>query len=462
MVQAALTDTLLYAIRTSIDEQINCGKATTARKLSYCLKKVETYLCGMDLPLASINKEWVDRFSSWMIDSEKLSENTKATYLRLIYTICRSAAAKGQKIDTSAFETKEMGNSESLRALLNAKEIQSLISLNLSESPMLVRARAIWLFSLLCGGLSINDLMNVTNCMLSARILSLGDINIPVTEAAISQLDMIFDRQTKYTFHQASTPLSSDDLTRRAENLDSLLSVIAERAKLEKPLTITNVHATWLNLANIKKKRFTHLASDLSLFHSRLENVAVAVDPYRKYWFAMRCMKVSIENMRHALHSEFPETKTFIAENDNYECTEKGIKKNRRSVIRDILFFNTTLPQANAAKKAFHDSAYIYDYQSGNRRQLAIIPAEEMKMFMYINNIPAKEILYFFPDESSAATLKKGTEVTVTEGEWKGARGILLGPSKKYPLLVIVQVTLQNLGIGVSAHIPPHFLRHSK
>lgn len=456
--QTVDTDTLVGSIRASIEIQNKRGKLSTARKLIYCLQKVEKYLDGSELTLADIDKEWIDGFADWMICREGLSENTKATYLRLIYTVCRTAAANGAAVDTSAFDTEGMSNSESTRSLLTIHEIHQLIAANLDGQPVLERARGLWLFSFLCGGLSMADMMRATTEMLEQGVLSTTDGNVTVTDAAMNIAISNFCGK-EYAFHSENHPLDDAGIKTRTARLNSLLEIIAEKARIEKPVTIDNTRNTWLNIARIKGNRVNDLSSDRLLFNNLLQEVAAQVNQDRRYWFAMRCLRCPIEDMSEKISSEFPSAQVFIAESDSYESTTTGVKRVRNSVIRDILFFNTTLSQAELIKRRFRETAYTYDYRSGTSRRLAIIPDAEMKMFMYINHITSREIAWFFPEETKTPELQKGSAVIITDGEWKGARGTYLGPSPRFPLHIIVSIVLENLNIGVSAHIPHHFVR---
>ena len=453
-----ITHALVHTIRKEIEEQFRRGKASTARKLAFCARKVEQYLDGNDIPLSEIDAAWVDGFSSWIVEKEGLSENTRATYLRVIYTVCRTAANKGAIVDTTAFRTAEMSNRESVRALLTPQEIRKLIELDLESQPVFEKARAMWLFSFLCGGLSMTDMMSITTRMLASQVLTLPGQSIPVIDAAEAVADRYFDTANRYIFHAGNSQLTTEETTARANRLNSTLSLIAEKARLEKPLSIDNTRATWLNAARLRPNRFDQLLSDPQLLTTALQDVASSVDHNRKYWFAMRCLKQSVAEIRAELTDRVPGTSVFVAETDTYANTPTGVKKTRGPLLRDILFFHTTLSNAECIKKEFHNVAYTYDYKHDDTRRLATIPEREMKMFMYINSVPSKEIACFFPEETSAPAYQKGNEVIVTDGEWKGARGTYIGPSTRFPLHIIVAVTLANLNITVSAHIPHHFV----
>ncbi len=456
--QEVSADTLAGSIRTSIEVQYGRGKISTARKLIYCLQKVEKYLAGAELRLCDITKEWVDGFSHWIIEEEGLTENTKATYLRLIYAVCRSAAAAGANVDTSAFATEEMGNSESTRNLLTIQEIQQLVSADMNGQIVFERARSIWLFSFLCGGISMADTMGITREMLEQSRIATSIGRIPVVDSARKIATKYFD-DSAYAFHAENRRLDDAEIEERAARLNDRLEIVAEKARIDKPLSIDTTRATWLNIARIKGNATSSMGRDPLRFGNLIRSIAAAVDMDRRHWFAMRCLKASVEEMHQEISREFPETSVFIAESDSYENTDKGVKRVRSSVIRDILFFSATLSQANRIKKRFHQQAYTYDYRSGTSRRLAIIPDAEMKMFMYINHIMAKEIAWFFPEENKIPDFQKGCSVIITDGEWKGARGTYLGPSTRFPLHIVVSVILENLNIGVSAHIPHHFVR---
>ncbi len=284
---------------------------------------------------------------------------------------------------------------------------------------------------------------------------------IPLIENALSLLPSITaDGDGEYLFHKGDNQWSEQEIAIGRHRIDTLMSNLARRCNISKTITVDDCYDTWMTIARKKGILMPDENADIDVRRKALQDFAVAINPDRKYWFAMRCIDKTPAEIIKSINDEFTAVDIFQPEITRTERTNKGaLKTVAVKLMQSIIFFRTSMPVAVKMKKAYCKIAYIYDYRAGDSRELAIIPSAQMKMFMYVNRTSDAEILYYFPDENAKTPqLRQGTEVTISEGEWKGARGTLVGPSRKHPLHVIVEVSLHNLGITIHAQIPHSFL----
>lgn len=281
------------------------GKTSSVRKLEFCKAKANAYADIHDLPLESIRKEWVDSFALWLTEDQGLTENTRATYLRAMFSAFRLAGKTGAKADLSAFSTELRANSE------------------------------------------------------------------PVTKG---------------------------------------------------------------------------------------NREVASIDPERDLWFAMKCRAVDSGQMVGLIRRDFPQVETFRTDVEQYVLTRSGKQRQMVELLKDIVFFCTTLKVCEKMKYTYRTVAYIYDYASGDGRQMAVVSRSDMKMFMYINEMAPERILYYFPDEADCPRIANGVKVEVREGKFKGAEGVVTGNSRDNELDAMVAVEFPRLGIVATAPIPWRFL----
>lgn len=306
---AQIPVTLQDALDAAMQHKALQGKHSSEHKLAYCLAKVEAYTKGSPLPLAEFTPGWVAEFALWLTEAEGLAANSRATYLRAMYSALRHAAANGAAVDPAAI-------------------------------PAELRA------------------------------------NAPATDATASE---------------APGPQTAD----------------AGRAN----------------------------------------------------WYAMKCRTVTTAQMAEQLATDYPGTDTFRTEVEKMVATPAGRQRQAVELLRNILFFRTTAATCRRMKYAYHDRAYIYDYASGDTRQMAIVPANDLKVFMYANDIAPDKILYYFPDETALPRISEGVRVRISQGPYQGTLATVEKASTADPLTAIVLITFPGLGIYAKAPIPWRFLQ---
>ncbi|MDE6581828.1 MAG: phage integrase SAM-like domain-containing protein, partial [Duncaniella sp.] len=154
---------------------------------------------------------------------------------------------------------------------------------------------------------------------------------------------------------------------------------------------------------------------------------AVSADTNARMWFAMKCRSIDSAAMSERIAGDYPSTEVFRTDVERLVATPTGKHRCMVELLKDILFFRTTLATCEKMKRNYHDAAYIFDYPADGRRKMAIVPDMDMKMFMYFNDIAPDRILLYFPDEAIHATIAEGTPVTIADGRFRGATGKIIG-----------------------------------
>lgn len=278
------------------------GKASAQRKLEAALMRLRSFAPD-PLPLDAITKEWVDRFSSWLTTSQSLTDNTRATYLRVIHAACRRAAREGASVDLSAFSVE-------------------------------LRANA---------------------------------VALPKKEKA-------------------------------------------------------------------------------------------SIDPRRHLWFAMKCRTCSAEEMEADIRKDFPSVEIFRTDVEELVKTRSGRKRQVVELLKNVLFFCTTMRVCRKIKFAYHDRAYIYDYLSNGLREMAIVSSSDLRLFMYLNSIAPERILYYFPDEADCPKIAEGEKVRIVEGPCKGQEATVSSQSRANPLEAEVLIWFPGLNVFATSPVPWRFL----
>ncbi len=124
-----------------IAEKTAKGKLPAARKMQFCLNKLTEFLDGEDIPLEIIDNMWVNKFSSWLTETERLTDNTRANYLRVIQNACRIAAKDGIPVNLEAFSREHTVNARAVRDLLSTEDVMKLASMDLSAENLQTKIR---------------------------------------------------------------------------------------------------------------------------------------------------------------------------------------------------------------------------------------------------------------------------------------------------------------------------------
>lgn len=441
---------MIQTLRQAASQKRASGKTATARKLDFCIAKVEQFLADSRISEApapdAITPAFIESLTLWLTTRGHLTPNSAATYLRLIYSALRALPGADRAHLSSLFPAAGRANTAPADTIrLTLAQLRALAAyLPAPPAPLLDGARDLWLLATLSGGLDPAILLKLP----ADRITPAGiTISEPAEgEGTATRNVIVTDTAAALILRRAWQGITPD-------TLPALLDILGSRQ-----------HPRPLRLADPAASRATYLSLATLLGHSdrpdtpeAIAAIAAAVDPGRRHWYAIRCIAVTPADLAEQLTLLHPAgtLDTFIPENTIYQSTPTGPKAITRPLLRDTLFFRSSSAVAATIRRTIHPDAYIYTVPDADgTRRPAIIPAAHMKMFMYINAIAPSRILALFPDEAHYPRFDTLTPVTITEGIWAGATGHIVGPDPTDPTALRVALTLPGLAIAVEAPIP--------
>lgn len=433
--------TLIDALQKFSDLKQSEGKDSTVRKLSFCLRKLESF---PDISLEEIDREWVVDFKKCLVEREGLTPNTAATYLRLIYSSCRHACRNGADIDLNAFIPSDMANSPAVSPDRLLAPLRLLAGCDFHNSETLSRARAIYLSSFLMGGVSLQRMLTLTRREIESGAVDVDGRMCRIPSLVNSLLEEVAFSSTRYLLRKGRGVITDGALSRRKLQLDACLSMIGIRLGC----------------------RGAFVYDDIPVLHSRIvkafegdvSRLTAALSAASPRWFAIRCVRHDSASLSRILSENYPAADIFIPETDSWQHTVKGVKKKKVQLLRNIFFIHAPLSVARRMRTEIRDFAYVYTLRDGDSREIAVIPDHEMKMFLYFNDIAPDEIGWYIEDEDMPVAIVPDSRVVVTKGKWQGAVGKVVDLPSPSPDQIMVAIEFPNLGITVTCPVPVAFL----
>ena len=477
---------LIEHLQKSIELKRAQGKAATARRSEFCMRKLREYVGEGDVALSDITPQWLEGFQSWLTLDGSLKDNTASCYMRTVLSVCRAASKEeGAQVDLAAFKGCFTGNARSTRAELTAADYRKIKNLSLGKSAMFAKTRDMFMVSVLCCGLDAKTIVALRKSDIAGGFVKVasadGAREVPVCDEAWTILQRYNSEESLYYFINSATPLDPASIDSRCGEYLRRLEAVARIGDISKKVDDQSAAGLWASVAQSRGvkpavinaatgRRMSMLAGENDVLTVSREDILTAtatvsdvLNPRSVHWFAMKCIDRSREEVAAELSENWPAVDVFVPESASAGDKHARQGKSALDVIERTLFFRCLMSEAVAIKKPWRQGVYIYDYPSQHGRVPAIIPEADMKMFMYINEVDASKILYFFPEEAQCDPgFEIMDEVCVTEGKWKGAKGKYLGPCKNSKIMVYVAVEFPNLGIVAKAAIEKHFLAHSQ
>jgi integrase len=152
------------AFGAKVKELKQNSKLGTADWYDYTLKSIQKFT-SQDLKFSDINVKWLRKYESWLIEKEK-SFTTISMYMRALQAILKQA--QRENIITASqwpFGRDKDGRyqipeSEGRKSALTLQQIGAVIKYP-AVSPVMDRCRDLWLFSYMCNGINMNDLLRL-------------------------------------------------------------------------------------------------------------------------------------------------------------------------------------------------------------------------------------------------------------------------------------------------------------
>ena len=156
------TDFIAYA-NSRVEKLQDEGRYDAAIKLKGYIKRFVTYLGKNEIPFKDFDTLLIRNYHTWLKNQE-LGRNTISLYIRNLKRIYRLAVNEGLTTESNPFEGMDVSyRVKKEKNGLTLNEVKRLRDLDLSgESPSVVFARDIFLFSVYARGMRSDDIFRLT------------------------------------------------------------------------------------------------------------------------------------------------------------------------------------------------------------------------------------------------------------------------------------------------------------
>ena len=139
------------------------GRYDAAGKLKMYLRKFIAYLGRNEIPFKDVDALLVRNYHTWL-ENQKLGRNTVSLYIRNLKRVYRLAVKDGLAAESNPFEGMDVSyRVKKEKNGLTLAEVRCLRGLDLDgESPSVVFARDIFLFSVYARGMRSDDIFRLT------------------------------------------------------------------------------------------------------------------------------------------------------------------------------------------------------------------------------------------------------------------------------------------------------------
>lgn len=167
---------VLEALRTRHKELTENNRISTAITYQYSIKSIEDYLKHIkrkNLVFGDITPEWLQSFEDWMSANDK-SITTTGMYLRNLRTMLNQAIEEGflpRENYPFSKNRYQIPSAKNTKKALSIESIKKFIE-HPPGTDAEARAKDLWLFSYLCNGVNMKDIVRLRYKNLDAKRIS--------------------------------------------------------------------------------------------------------------------------------------------------------------------------------------------------------------------------------------------------------------------------------------------------
>lgn len=248
-----------------------CGNYNVYNSDAPRIKRFREFVGDRDITFSEVTLTLINQFGVYLIEKYQLKERTIINYQIVIRTILNQAI-EAKLYDGQNYPFGKKGGisivfPDSLKIGLSAKEVRTLETLDLSDSPKEDHARNVWLLSFYFAGIRAGDvlLLKRTDFQDDRLYYAMNKNDKPgslkVPEKALTIIQKYVDKNYRHGLLFPELE-KVDDLTDQYEvqritsyadkNLNKYLKRVAERAKITKSLTMHISRHTFGNISGDK------------------------------------------------------------------------------------------------------------------------------------------------------------------------------------------------------------------
>lgn len=430
--------------------------ASTARYYLAMLKRLQTYCKSPVLDLNIVDSDYVADFGEYLVQDGVTLSTVKLFKMAFRATMKDVFGSSFKAQFKAAFKEVDSKN-ETATHSISYEDLKKIINCNLENHLVLKRARLAFIYCVVSGGLTLQELKSH---------LETGKLEqeLPQQKMVIREFKNISNR----SFEQYAASLSDNQYTQALKQIgissgisiplrpqsatDGWISA-AKKANIP-PIIIASVLPSDSSFSiNIGKTQPISNDDKVKILTIAANNV---VDMKHK-WFVMNCRKTGIEDINKVIK------RAGILSDDDYFASftppKTAIHKNKNSTKKSILdqlyFFNCKSSTAIAISKAIREYAWVYTLAG------SIIPAQisdrEMKTFMLLCDVSEGTIAYHFPEpHSNTEEITIGRTAKIINGSFSGQVGVIKQlPNNKYKVVM----SFTSICAKVTAEVPLDFLQ---
>lgn len=246
------------------------GKYNRVKTDETRIKHFKEFLNGVDITFAEIDTILLNRFRAYLKSTRNVSERTIINHLIVIRTIYNHAI-KGNLVDPKHYPFGKGKISikfpDSIKIGLVPNEVKKLEQLNLADDDYLNHARNLWLVAFYFAGMRVSDVLQMKWSdfhddrlhYTMGKNRKSGSLKVP--EKVQSILNQYKNQPIKndLIFPELKVLDSIDDLynvqrktSYAVKRLNKALIIVAQRAKITKPITMHIARHTFGNISGDK------------------------------------------------------------------------------------------------------------------------------------------------------------------------------------------------------------------
>lgn len=444
--------------------------ASTARYYSAMLNRLGEYNKSDVLDLNSVDPSFVSGFGSYLV-AEGVTLSTVKLFKMAFRAVMKDVYGPQLKSEfRTAFKDVDSKNQAPTNTI-SLEDIHRLRDHNLDEVTYLKKVRLLFLYSLISGGIDLNEIRHLSAASPLSRI-------IPQQDYLLRK----FESDNNMTMENFLTEITDEKYSQALSHISALIG-------LSNPLRSQSVVEGWVVSAVKAHISYDTIISIIPADSPFCENqssrrqltqgerrralrvAANEVIDLKTRWYVMKCYEDEPEEVEKTLNNfpaatDEPGFGTFIPpkpkvpsgqHRDRSEREKKSSSKKtatKKPILGDMLFFKCTSSSARSIKKAMKGQGWVYTCSGTS--DPAPISDTEMMTFMLLCDIAEDTLSCHFPEsENRREEITVGRQATITNGIFSGQVGIITSlPDNKYKVVM----SFTTLSARVTAEVPVHFL----
>lgn len=308
------------------------GSALTGVNYQSAMQSVRRFLKNetVTFELVDITKEWVLHYIMYMLETDKLSENSANSYLGILHAVYNRAIVEGvlRKPDADPFWGVGLVVPPTRKRALCKEELNQLLALDLSADKTLARSRDFFLFQFTACGMCFVDLfylrwVDISNngYITYQRSKTKVPLNVKIEPEMQRVIDLYSEQGGEYVFpvlrRNCYHPELEVEEPSAIHRFNRHLNKMGDLLHLAYPLTSYVARHSWASLAEANDMNIALISQ--SLGHSSENTTRI----YLKGFSSSELAKANTKMLDRVIREEKKETCLILSKNGTC-LKEKG------------------------------------------------------------------------------------------------------------------------------------------